>query len=409
MTELKIRESEERFRHLADDSPMFIFIIEADPEAPVSYWNKTWLQYTGQTLDEAIGRAWNGIIHTDDLAVVMEHYMPAFQNRQSYFIPAVRVKRHDGEYRWHAFKGNPRYLPNGDFDGYIGVGFDIHEQKLSEEIIKHSEAQLQQKVQERTKKMQEAQHELERTVEELKRSNINLEEFAFAASHDLKEPLRKVRTFADRLKYNLQGRLSEGDQHYFDRMEKATERMQSLIDDLLAYSHVSTSSTYLDEVDVNKKVAQVLEDLEIQVADKKANVVVGELPVIKGHRRQILQLFQNLITNALKFTKPGITPEIRISSAVVSGEDITSFSLPEESQHQSFNVIEIADNGIGFEQQHADTIFKMFQRLHGKTEYEGTGIGLAIVRKVVENHKGFITAESEPGEGATFRVFLPIE
>jgi signal transduction histidine kinase len=145
------------------------------------------------------------------------------------------------------------------------------------------------------------------------------------------------------------------------------------------------------------------------VADKKANVVVGELPVIKGHRRQILQLFQNLITNALKFTKPGITPEIRISSAVVSGEDITSFSLPEESQHQSFNVIEIADNGIGFEQQHADTIFKMFQRLHGKTEYEGTGIGLAIVRKVVENHKGFITAESEPGEGATFRVFLPIE
>ncbi|HEX8331222.1 MAG TPA: PAS domain S-box protein [Segetibacter sp.] len=408
-TEQKIRETEERFRHLADDCPIFIFIIEADSKATVSYWNKTWLQYTGRSLEEATGTAWEGIVHPDDLVVVMEHYVPAFQNRQSYFIPSVRVKRYDGEYRWHTFKGNPRYLPNGDFNGYIGVGFDIHEQKLSEKLMQQSEAQLQIKVQERTIAMQETQLELEHTVEELKRSNINLEEFAFAASHDLKEPIRKVRTFADRLKYNLQGRLLEEDQHYFQRMDKATERMQSLIDDLLAYSHVSTSTDFIDEIDLNKKVAQVLEDLEIQLAEKKANIVVDQLPFIKGHRRQILQLFQNLLTNALKFSKPDVTPEISISSAVIKGEDITSFNLPEESKNNLYNLIKISDNGIGFKQEYADTIFKMFQRLHGKTEYEGTGIGLAIVRKVVENHKGFIRAESKPGEGATFNVFLPID
>ncbi|RYG33209.1 MAG: PAS domain S-box protein, partial [Chitinophagaceae bacterium] len=130
-----IRESEERFRALADESPMFVFIIDPNPLAPVAYWNKTWLQYTGQTVNEALGRAWDGIIHPDDIAVVMEYYGPAFEKRQPYLIPSVRVKRYDGQYRWHAFKGNPRYLPNGEFNGYVGVGFDVHEQRLAEEHV----------------------------------------------------------------------------------------------------------------------------------------------------------------------------------------------------------------------------------------------------------------------------------
>ncbi|WP_018615333.1 PAS domain-containing protein [Segetibacter koreensis] len=257
--------------------------------------------------------------------------------------------------------------------------------------------------------VKESQLQLERTMNELKRSNANLEEFAYAASHDLKEPIRKIRTFSERLKKNLQGRLLDDDQHYFERMEKATERMKNLIDDLLEYSHVSTSINYLDEVDLNKKVTQVLEDLELEVAEKKARVMVGALPVIKGHKRQMQQLFQNLITNALKFSKRNVSPQISIYSAVVSGENINSSDRLEESKNKLYNLIEISDNGIGFEQEYADKIFKMFQRLHGKTEYEGTGIGLAIVRKVVENHKGFIEAVSQPGKGATFKVFLPIE
>jgi signal transduction histidine kinase len=257
--------------------------------------------------------------------------------------------------------------------------------------------------------IKQAQLQLERTIEELKRSNTNLEEFAYAASHDLKEPIRKIRTFSERLKNKLQDRLLDEDQHYFQRMEKATERMQALIDDLLNYSHVSNSIDYSDDIDLNKKVLQVLEDLEVEVAQKKANVIVAKLPVIKGHRRQIQQVFQNLITNALKFSNPGAIPEIRITASVVSGEEMTSFKLPEGLKSTRFNLIEISDNGIGFEQEYADKIFKMFQRLHGKAEYEGTGIGLAIVRKVVENHKGFIRAESTPGKGATFKVLLPLE
>lgn len=181
-----------------------------------------------------------------------------------------------------------------------------------------------------------------------------------------------------------------------------------MFNDLLEYSHVASATNYADEIDLNKKVAQVLEDLEVEVAEKQAEVIVGQLPVIKGHRRQILQLFQNLLTNALKFSKPNVSPVIRISSSIIR-EDMNLIDVTGEAKNKIYNVVEISDNGIGFKQEYADNIFKRFQRLHGKNEYEGTGIGLAIVRKVVENHKGFIRAESQPGEGATFKVFLPID
>ncbi|RYG22473.1 MAG: PAS domain S-box protein [Chitinophagaceae bacterium] len=136
-----IRESETRFRSLADESPMFVFIIDADPLASVSYWNKTWLSYTGQTYEEALGRAWDGVLHADDVHEVMHHYVPAFEKREPYFIPAIRVRRHDGEYRWHSFKGNPRFSAAQQFEGYIGVGFDIHEQKVTEENLEELVAQ----------------------------------------------------------------------------------------------------------------------------------------------------------------------------------------------------------------------------------------------------------------------------
>jgi PAS domain S-box-containing protein len=135
LAEETLKESEIRFRTLADESPVFVFIIDADSLASVSYWNKTWLTYTGQTSEEALGRAWSGILHADDIPIVMDHYLPAFKKREPYFIPAVRVRRSDGEYRWHAFKGNPRYLVNGDFNGYVGMGFDIHEQKLTQQQL----------------------------------------------------------------------------------------------------------------------------------------------------------------------------------------------------------------------------------------------------------------------------------
>ncbi|HJW18791.1 MAG TPA: PAS domain S-box protein, partial [Flavisolibacter sp.] len=399
LAELSLRESDERFRNLADDSPMFVFIIDAEPEAPVSYWNKTWLQYTGQSPEEARGRAWDGIIHPDDIEEVMVHYLPAFQAQAAYYIPAIRVKRHDGIFRWHAFKGNPRYLANGAFNGYIGVGLDIHDQKLAQEALKQSEMQLQQKVAERTS-------ELERTVGELRRSNTNLEEFAYAASHDLKEPIRKIHFFGERLKQSLGDKMNPEENRYFDRIESASKRMGSLIDDLLSYSQISLRPRVYDLVDMNQLMELVLEDLDLEIEDKEATVIVDTLFSMQGHQRQLQQAFQNLISNALKYSKPGVAPYVQVSFQQLAGKD-TGLNLPEDEQEKIFNCISVSDNGIGFEQAEAERIFNVFTRLHGNAEYRGTGIGLSIVRKVIENHNGYIWANSEPGAGSTFYILLP--
>jgi PAS domain S-box-containing protein len=380
--EENIRESETRFRTLADDSPMFVFIIDADPLAPVSYWNKTWLTYTGQTYQETLGRAWNDIIHADDIGVAMQHYNSAFEKREPYYIPAIRVRRNDGEYRWHAFKGNPRFFANGVFDGYIGVGFDVHQQKVTEE-------KLEELVAQRT-------HDLQRANTELKRSNQNLEEFAHAASHDLKEPVRKIHFFTNRLKDQLGPGLEEEQARAFARIQNAAERMGNLIDDLLLYSHVSQRPHETESIDLNHNVQHALEDLELDIEEKQAVIQVGKLPGVQGYRRQLQQMFQNLISNALKYSKKDTPPQIQITATVVTEAE------------SSYHVISIQDNGIGFEPEYADKIFQMFTRLHGKAEYSGTGVGLSIVKKVVDNHNGFIRVESVVGKGSVFKVYLPV-
>jgi light-regulated signal transduction histidine kinase (bacteriophytochrome) len=244
--------------------------------------------------------------------------------------------------------------------------------------------------------IKEAQLQLERTVEELKRSNRNLEEFAHAASHDLKEPIRKIHFFTNQLKHQLSNRLAEGEERAFSRIENASQRMGNLIDDLLLYSHVSQRPHEMEKVDLNEKVQRVLDDLELDVQQKGAIVSVDKLPVVKGYRRQLQQLFQNLISNALKYSKKDVPPRIEISAT-----EVTENGKP-------YHLIAVKDNGIGFDQEYADKIFQMFTRLHGKAEYSGTGVGLSIVKKVVENHNGFIKVESELGQGSTFNVLLPV-
>ncbi|OLY91774.1 PAS domain S-box-containing protein [Cnuella takakiae] len=523
LTRHKVEEGELRFRSLADNSPMIVYMVEPDAEARMSYFNKTWLTYTGQGYEEALGRAWDGIVHPEDVQGIFERYVPAFQNKEPYTLPAVRLKRHDGQYRWHLFKGTPRYLPTGEFMGYIGVGIEIHEQIIATEALKESEARanaaieiarlgtfeinvkkhtiihsprsadilgldptkqwpyqtfidavnpedqpirqkaleiakqtgvlfyeariiqtdqnirwvrlnghfvqpdsepliigtlmditeerkaaelLELKVEKRTLELALANKALMQSNLELSRSNSNLEEFAHAASHDMKEPIRKVLTFTNRLKLTLRNRLSEKEQYLFDRVENAAHRMGLLVDDLLEFSKVSEKPMEKEEVNLNVKVNIVLSDLELIIEEQNAEIEVGQLPTIKGYKRQLQQLLQNILSNALKYSKPKQTPVILISSRVVFGYDVADKVLPEQKD-QKFHLIEIKDNGIGFKQEYADKIFKMFQRLHGKEEYSGTGIGLSIARKVVENHNGFIWAESQLDEGAIFYVLLP--
>jgi signal transduction histidine kinase len=192
----------------------------------------------------------------------------------------------------------------------------------------------------------------------------------------------------------------------WERLELATTRMQLLIDDLLEYSHVSIRPVEIEEIDLNEKLETVLGDLEIAIEDKKATINVSPLPTVKGYRRQIQQLFQTLISNALKYSRINVDPEININARVVTGSDI-ELNLTDEQRSNIFYLIEITDNGIGFDQKYAEQIFKMFQRLHSKNEYCGSGVGLSIARKVVENHRGYITAKSEIGKGAQFKVYLP--
>lgn len=233
----------------------------------------------------------------------------------------------------------------------------------------------------------------------LERSNRELEEFAYVASHDLQEPLRKIEAFGDRLRTRFAAQLPEDGQMFIDRMQHAAGRMRRLISDLLGYSRVTTKANPFKEVDLNKILADVLGDLQIRIDEAKATVNSTALPTITADPTQMGQLFQNMLSNALKFVKPGVPPVIEISSTIEEG-------LDEHGVPKRECIIRIADNGIGFENKYKEQIFKIFQRLHGRLEYEGTGVGLATCRKIVERHNGHIDCDGRPGEGATFIIHL---
>jgi signal transduction histidine kinase len=191
-------------------------------------------------------------------------------------------------------------------------------------------------------------------------------------------------------------------------MTNAAKRMNILIEDLLDYSHATKGALNIESIDLNKKLELVLEDLDVQVQEKQVKLQVDDLPEIKGNRRQIQQLFQNLLSNAIKYSDKTRQPEISITCTTVIGQD-TPLSLAGEEGKQPYHLIQISDNGIGFDQKYSQDIFNIFTRLHGAAEYKGSGVGLSIAQRVVENHRGYIWAESVPGEGSTFSVLLPAE
>ncbi len=250
----------------------------------------------------------------------------------------------------------------------------------------------------------------ERTAElstlnlELGRSNRELQDFAFVASHDLQEPLRKIQAFGDRLRTVQGPKFDDQGRDYLDRMSNAAERMHTLINDLLGYSRVTTQAQPFLPTDLNKVIDGVLGDLETRIEQLGANVSVASLPTIDADATQMRQLFQNLIANALKFSKDDTPPIVEVSGEVFTDEASSiGRSMPEELLR-----ISVSDNGIGFDEKYLDRIFTPFQRLHGRNQYEGTGIGLAVCRKIVERHGGSLTAESIPGKGSKFIAILPL-
>lgn len=250
-----------------------------------------------------------------------------------------------------------------------------------------------------------AEEALNRKAAELARSNAELEQFAYVASHDLQEPLRKIQAFGDRLKTKCDAVNLQDGRDYLERMQSAAARMQTLINDLLTFSRVISASQPFVPVDLSAVVKGVLSDLEVRIEQNKAKLEVGELPTMEADPLQMRQLLQNLIGNALKFKKPDVQPEIKIDARLLKSPFA---GTPEEDPYAEQCEITIQDNGIGFDEKYLDKIFAVFQRLHGRNEYEGTGVGLAVCRRITDRHGGTITARSKLGEGAAFIVTLPV-
>jgi signal transduction histidine kinase len=295
--------------------------------------------------------------------------------------------RKDGSQFWGSVVITALHDEENNVIGFSKVTRDLTERRESEEVTKRTAAQLDLK---------------NKTLERL---NAELSSFTYIASHDLKEPLRKIKTFTSRIRdvnFSL-----EKSEEYLTKIEYSAQKMQRLIENLLSYSQVTNDEGIFEKVDLNEVLQSAKNDLEILIGEKGARINAGRMPTISGIQFQLQQLFLNLISNSLKFCRDGVTPEVKITARVIKGPDVPSMDS-ENGSHKYYH-LSFADNGIGFGPEHTDKIFEAFQRLNVKGAIGGTGIGLAIVKKVVENHNGIISAEGKPGEGAVFNVYIPIE
>ena len=323
----------------------------------------------------------------------------------------------DGRVRWIRAKGKVYFDSDEKPIRFIGSVLDITEKVTAIQKIESL-------VEVRTKELAHANNSLQTINEELQRSNQNLEElaqalresnqllqqtnkeleqFAYVTSHDLQEPLRKIRFYTNFVLDSDE--LAESNKIYIEKVNASAQRMSGLIQSLLEYSRISQKLDHFETVDLQVIVSEVIDDFELLIKQKHALVQVGELPVVQGIPLQMNQLLFNLIGNALKFTRRNVSPIIHINSCKLSNERKNDF--PELDPAKEYVEVKITDNGIGFNEEYADRIFTIFQRLNDSSTYGGYGIGLALCQKIIDNHSGRIFAKSKAGEGASFIFILP--
>ena len=390
----KIEQSEAHFRLLADLMPAKI--NNATPEGSATYFNKHWLEFSGYNFQELKDFGYHQLMHPDEIEEFQQRFQKAAETGTD-LVMEMRFKNTHGNYIWHLNMASPVKDAQGNLEMWIGVTTEMQHQKEQRE-------KLEQAVAARTYELKKANASLVDKNMELKNMVKELEAFTYVSSHDLQEPLRKIQIFASRILEKENQNLTDSGKNYLHIMQNAAERMQILIQDLLAFSHLSTSDRKFENTNLNIIIDEVRKEFQDAIAEKKAVIEVAEICEIKIIPFQFRQLMHNLISNALKFSNPNIPPHIKISIFNLTYNEIHVENLP---PNKAYCHIIISDNGIGFEKEYAEKIFEVFQKLHSKDDYAGTGIGLAIVKKIVDNHDGMITATSELKKGTTFNIYIP--
>jgi PAS domain S-box-containing protein len=407
--EQHLRESEMRFRTLIMESPVPKAILRGEDHV-VEMANKALLKNIWRKEEsEVIGRRVLDVFPElkDQKYASLLHKVYTTGEKWTEVEAFISLTGDDGLKSFYIdFEYAPLFDSEESISGIKLTAIDVTEKVEARKRAEERENDLRLLSDSLEKKVSERTMQLEEKNMDLEKMNKELQSFAYISSHDLQEPLRKIQTFATRLYDKEFNVLSEAGRDQFKRMQAAAERMQTLIDDLLAYSRTATAARKFEKVDLGKIVAELKDDLKEEIKEKHAQIETGELCEVTVIPFQFRQLLQNLVGNALKFSSPERLPVIKITSSINDGSELSddTFTAGKKYCH-----IVISDNGIGFEQQYHDKIFELFQRLHGKGEFSGTGIGLSIVKKIVDNHHGIITVKGELNKGATFEIFLPVE
>ena len=356
--------SAERLGILTDWAPAMIW--SARPDKVCDYFNRSWLDFRGRTLEQEVGQGWQEGVHPEDLERCLKARDSTLDPHHSVQIE-YRLRRHDNVHHWVLDTAAPWFWPKDAFRGYVGSCIDIHQRRIAEENLRDAN-------------------------DALNFENKELSEFAYAASHDLQEPLRTLANYTQLLAKRFEAEAASQKADFLPIMLGSVQRMQGLVRDLLQYSHViHRAEAQFFAVDSNLVLDQVLLVCDATIRDSRALVTHDLLPIVRADEAQLGQVLQNLISNAIKYRQTHQRPEVHVS-AHLQAEEV---------------VFQVRDNGIGFDPQYAERIFGLFKRLHSSGEYTGSGVGLAICRRIAERHGGRIWAESEPGKGSRFYFTLP--
>jgi PAS domain S-box-containing protein len=375
----KVEQSQKELNELANAVPQLVWV--AEPDGKVIYYNDRLREFSGAQKNADGSWHWNGLVHADDLGATEAAWKQAVANGDVYQTEH-RIQVKNGEYRWFLSRAYPHKNDQGIIIKWFGTATDIHSSKTAATI-------LEEEVKKRTRELNELNHSLIQ-------SNNELQQFAHVASHDLKEPVRKIKIFTSRLIEDGKSSFSENGKLYLQKITSASDRMNTMIEGVLNYSMLSAMNQKIEQVDLNEILKNIEIDLEVLITQKEASINYKNLPTIEGASVLLYQLFYNLVNNSLKFSKPGVLPVIIITSVL------------EQQGEEELVKITVRDNGIGFEQEFQEKIFETFLRLNSKDQFEGTGLGLSLCKRIVERHGGSIQAFGAPDEGSSFVIYLPL-